>query len=172
VGPDQEGVNLRVVAARTEAEWAAAERLVRAYLAELPFPVDFQDVDAELADLPGAYGAPDGAMLLVVGGEHGDGNERAPVGVAGIRRFDAEDGELKRMYLVPAARGRGTGRALAVAAIGAARARGYRRLLLDTVGRLEAAIALYRSLGFVEVDAYRHNPIDDARYFALDLGAG
>ena len=44
-----------------------------------------------------------------------------------------------------------------------------RRLLLDTVSRLTAAVSLYQSLGFVEIDAYRHNPLDDARYFALDL---
>ena len=73
------------------------------------------------------------------------------------------------MYLEPAARGSGLGRALAEAAIAAARRSGYRRLLLDTVSRLATAIAIYEALGFVEIDAYRHNPMADARYFALDL---
>ena len=59
-----------------------------------------------------------------------------------------------------------------MAAIDAARTLGYRRLLLDTVARLAPAVALYESLGFVEIDAYRFNPMPDARYFALDLDAG
>ncbi|HJR25962.1 MAG TPA: GNAT family N-acetyltransferase, partial [Acidimicrobiales bacterium] len=63
----------------------------------------------------------------------------------------------------------GVGRALAAAAVEAARALGYRRVLLDTVASMEAAIATYEALGFVEIEPYRHNPLPDARYFALDL---
>jgi ribosomal protein S18 acetylase RimI-like enzyme len=76
------------------------------------------------------------------------------------------------MYLAPEARGGGHGRALAAEAVVAARSLGYRRLLLDTVASLTAAIAIYEGLGFVEVDAYRFNPQPDARYFALDLEPG
>ena len=154
---------MQMTQATTAADWADAERLIRAYLAGLPFEVDFQDVDGELADLPGAYGPPDGLVLLV------RDDEGHAVGVVGVKRFDEHDAELKRMYLDPSARGGGMGRALAEVAITAARSRGYRRLLLDTVARLEAAIAIYLALGFVEIEPYRHNPMEDARYFALDL---
>jgi putative acetyltransferase len=159
-------VTVRVAPAATPDDWAAAERLIRAYLAELPFEVDFQDVDEELAALPSAYGGPDGTLLLA----HDDAE--GAVGVVGIRRFDEHDAELKRMYLEPGARGTGAGRALAEAAISAARSCGYRRMLLDTVARLAPAIAIYEGLGFVEIEPYRHNPLDDARYFALDLRGG
>ena len=71
--------------------------------------------------------------------------------------------------MAPPGRGTGTGRALAAAAVDAARTLGYRRVLLDTVASMEAAIATYEGLGFVEIDPYRHNPLPDARYFALDL---
>ena len=155
---------MRIHPAAQADDWADGTRLVRAYLAGLPFEVDFQaDVDDELADLPTAYGGPDGVLLL------GRDPQGRAVGVVGVKRFDAHDAELKRMYLEPAARGTGLGRALAEAAIGEAVALGYRRLLLDTVSRLAAAVALYQSLGFVEIEAYRHNPLEDARYFALDL---
>ena len=154
---------MQVVAAETARDWADAQRLIRAYLAGLPFEVDFQDVDEELASLPAFYAPPDSTILLV---RDPDG---AAVGVAGVRRFADGEAELKRMYLDPAARGTGMGRTLAEAAIREARARGYRRLLLDTVASLSAAIAIYEALGFVEIDAYRHNPRPDARYFALDL---
>lgn len=156
---------MRVVQAKTPVDWADGERLIRAYLADLPFEVDFQDVDEELAGLSTLYGLPDGALLLVR-----DPEGRA-VGVVGVKRFDDHDAELKRMYLEPDARGSGLGRALAEVAIRAARSLGYRRLLLDTVGRLSTAIAIYEELGFVEIDAYRFNPQPDARYFALELAA-
>jgi GNAT superfamily N-acetyltransferase len=155
---------VQIVPATTAQDWDDAERLVRAYLQGLPFEVDFQaDVADEVADLAVAYGPPDGVVLLVrdTGG--------AAVGVVGVRRFDDQDGELKRMYLEPTTRGTGLGRALAEAAIEVARSLGYRRLLLDTVSRLAPAVALYESLGFVDIEAYRFNPFDDARYFALDL---
>jgi carbonic anhydrase len=153
-----------VEAASSEADLVDATRLVRAYLRSLPFEVDFQaDVAEELADLGTLYGPPDGVLLL------GRGADGRAVGVVGVKRFDEHDAELKRMYLEPEARGTGLGRDLAVTAIDAARSLGYRRLLLDTVSRLTAAVSLYQSLGFVEIDAYRHNPLDDARYFALDL---
>ncbi len=156
----------RVVQAETAEDWADVERLMRAYLAELPFEIDFQDVDRELAELPNEYGPPAGAALLVRDDEDG------AVGVVGVRRFDDVAGELKRMYLAPTARGTGLGQALAEVAVNAARALGHRRLLLDTVAWMTPAIAVYESLGFEEIDPYRHNPLDGARYFALDLQPG
>ena len=145
------------------AGWADVERLIRAYLAELPFEIDFQDLDRELAELPVEYGPPTGAAFVAVD-QLGEA-----IGVVGIRRFADGDAELKRMYVMPGARGTGAGRALAVAAVDAARGLGYRRLLLDTVASMEAAIATYEGLGFVATEPYRHNPLPDARYFALDL---
>lgn len=143
--------------------WAEVDRLIRAYLAELPFEIDFQDLDRELAALHTEYGPPDGAALLAV-----DDDGRA-VGVVGVRRFDQHDGELKRMYVDPSARGTGLGRSLGRAAVDAARSLGYERLLLDTVDTMTVAIATYEALGFVEIGPYRHNPLPGARYFALTL---
>ncbi len=155
---------MQIVPATTAQDWDDAQRLVHDYLDGLPFEVDFQaDVHDEVADLSTAYAAPDGVVLLV---KDADGTA---VGVVGVRRFGEHDGELKRMYLDPSTRGQGLGRTLAEAAIEVARSLGYRRLLLDTVSRLAPAVALYESLGFVDIDAYRFNPFDDARYFALEL---
>ena len=154
-----------IVRAEEPDDWSEVDRLIRAYLAELPFEIDFQDLDRELGELTVEYGPPQGAALLVrsATGE--------AVGVVGVRRFDDTSAELKRMYVAPAARGSGTGRALGAAAVAAARELGYQRLLLDTVDAMAPAIELYRRLGFVEIDAYRHNPLPGARYFALDLTA-
>lgn len=153
----------RIEPVDTAERWADAERLIRAYLAELPFEIDFQDLDRELAELDIEYGPPTGAALVAVD-EHGEA-----IGVVGVRRFAEGEAELKRMYVDPVGRGTGAGRALATAAVEAARGLGYRRLLLDTVAWMEAAVATYEGLGFEECEPYRHNPLPEARFFALDL---
>lgn len=154
---------MRVLLPHAEEHWLEVDRLIRAYLLELPFEVDFQDLDRELADLRAEYGPPTGAALLVCD------DAGVAVGFVGVRRFDRGDAELKRMYVAPAARGAGLGRALAEAAVESARALGYERLLLDTVDSMASAMSIYAALGFTAIPPYRHNPLPGARYLALDL---
>lgn len=72
------------------------------------------------------------------------------VGCAALRPDPEGYGELKRMFVVPAARGRGIGRALLAAVEQAARDRGYDFLRLETGNRQAEAIALYRAAGYRE----------------------
>jgi GNAT superfamily N-acetyltransferase len=76
---------------------------------------------------------------------------------------------MKRLYVRAHARGIGTGRALATAVIEEARPIGYRVMRLDTVPWMTAAITLYESLGFRDVEPYRYNPIEGARFMELSL---
>jgi len=152
-----------------EADWASVRRLIQAYLASLGFDIGFQGLGPELDDPAGSYGPPAGVALLAFAGDD-EVAGRSAVGFTGVRPFGAsDDGELKRMFVAPAARGLGLGRSLGQVAVAEARRLGHRRLLLDTRASLVAACSLYRDLGFVEIDAYRHNPFDDAVFFALDL---
>jgi GNAT superfamily N-acetyltransferase len=136
---------------------------VRALLGEywrsFGFTPCFQGFDEELAGLPGAYGPPRGALLLAPG-----------KGCVALRALDARTAEMKRLYLRPQARGTGLGRALAEAAVARARALGFARLVLDTIpGRMEEAVALYRSMGFRETAPYGETPTPGALCLELPL---
>lgn len=75
--------------------------------------------------------------------------------------FSAGDGELKRMYVVPALRGRGLSRVLLAELERRARAAGLRRLVLETGPRQPEAIGLYVSSGYTEIarfGVHRRNP--------------
>ena len=146
-----------------EAELDDVRRLFAEYASSLGFDLGFQDFERELRELPGDYGPPRGRLLLArVDGE--------AAGCVGLRPLEGDSCEMKRLYVRPAHRGGGTGRALVVAVIAAGRELGYARMRLDTVPAMGAARALYRSLGFRGIQPYRYNPIPGTAYMELDLG--
>ncbi len=151
-----------VVDGTTSGRLRAARELLEEYGRSVGFDLSFQDFDGELQDLPGEYAPPTGRLLLAYAG-----GELA--GCVGVRGFEAGVAELKRLYVRPEYRGTGVGRRLTEAAIAGAREAGYERIRLDTLPSMDAARGLYRSLGFVEVDAYRFNPAHGTTYFELDL---
>lgn len=152
-----------------EADHDAIAGLFREYANSLGFSLDYQDFEAELAGLPGKYAPPGGALLLA----RVDG---VAAGGVALRQLEPGIGEMKRLYVRPQFRGERTqsgqsiGRALAHGIVDAARACGHRRLRLDTIGdKMEAAIKLYRSMGFVEIAPYYQSPIAGTVYMELVL---
>jgi GNAT superfamily N-acetyltransferase len=83
-------------------------------------------------------------------------------GLACMRQLDDEMGEVKRMYVRPAMRRRGIGRALLSGLLDEARATGYRRVRLDSARYMVEAHALYRSFGFREIEPYPESEIPGA----------
>lgn len=140
----------------------AARALFAEYQAALGVDLSFQNFDAELGGLPGAYAPPRGRLLLAR-------HDGALAGCGALRPLDATACEMKRLYVRPAFRSSGAGRALAEFLIAEARAAGYRRMCLDTLPQMAAAQRLYQHLGFRDIAAYRHNPIAGTRFLALDL---
>ncbi len=167
-----------IVAATTPAHIAAARELFAEYAGWLGIDLTFQKFEAELAGLPGAYTPPTGALLLAFA-HRPDENARsasasdsagepAVLGCVALRPLgpSAEATcEMKRLYVRPAARGMGLGRLLVEAVLREAQRLNYRRMRLDTLRSLTAAMKLYAALGFREIPAYYSNPLPGVAYF-------
>ncbi len=145
----------------------AAARLIRAYGREWGHELGSQDLDAEAHALMAIYAPPDGALFLAT-------VEDTAVGVVAWERLeeDRETCRMKRMYVDPAARGAGAGRALAHAVVKAATDAGFRRMVLDTTESMDAARALYEDVGFVVVEPDWTSPCRAPVFMAADLGRG
>jgi ribosomal protein S18 acetylase RimI-like enzyme len=136
----------------------ALRALFREYAAWLGQEGWFSDLEAELAALPGGYDA----ILLARDGEE-------VVGCVALRPLEDGACEMKRLYVRPGGRRSGVGRALAEAIVEQARRLGYRAMRLDTLPTMDAARALYLSLGFAETERYNDNPIEGVLFFELAL---
>ena len=141
---------------------ATVRTLLGEYQEALGVDLGFQSFAAELATLPGDYAPPRGRLLLAR-----DGEEVA--GCVAMRPLTDETCEMKRLYVRPGFRAVGLGRQLAERLIAEARSLGYRRMYLDTLPTMADAQRLYERLGFKDVPAYRHNPIEGTRFLGLDL---
>jgi putative acetyltransferase len=140
-----------------------ARELFLEYAQSLGFSLCFQSFDEELATLPGDYAPPGGRLLLA---KYRD----QLAGCVALHALEPGICEMKRLYLRPQFRGRGLGRVLAETIIAEARLIGCRKMRLDTVEPvMPNAVAMYRRLGFKEIEPYRTNPIAGALYMELAL---
>lgn len=137
----------------TEADAAEApgRDLLAAMVAELDSLYGANSTIGTPSATPAELGPPHGRFLLA--SEDGDA-----VAIGALKRLDEETAEIKRMYVVPAARGRGHARRMLGALEDAARELGYRRVRLDTGPSQPHALALYESAGFGRIDDYNANP--------------
>jgi putative acetyltransferase len=142
---------------------AEARELFLEYEKSLGFSLCFQNFDKELAGLPGDYAPPGGRLLLA---EY----EGRTAGCVALHKLSQDICEMKRLYLRPAFRGKGLGGALADRIIAEARTIGYKCMRLDTVGPvMKDAVAMYRKIGFVEIEPYCDNPMPGTLYMELTL---
>jgi len=138
--------------------------IFREYADWLQVDYCLKDFEAELAGLPGAFAPPGGGLWLAWAGD-------AVAGCVALRRAEAEPVdpqtcEMRRLWVREDFRGSGLGRGLAETALQAARAAGYRRMVLETLGQMTAARALYSDLGF-RAEARDYEGLDDDLRFMV-----
>jgi ribosomal protein S18 acetylase RimI-like enzyme len=143
-------------------EVPVVRQLFREYAAGVGSDLCFRGFEAELAGLPGPYAPPRGRLLLAWNGTHA-------AGCVALQPVDDDACEMKRLFVRPEARGSRLGRRLAQRLCDEARVAGYRRIRLETLPAMAAAIRLYASLGFRPVAPYAAQPVAGALHFGLDL---
>jgi putative acetyltransferase len=154
---------MKLIQVESDVQVQAARRLFEEYAAWLGFSLCFQNFDKELAELPGDYAPPNGCLFLAVENDQ-------VAGCVALRKIEEGIGEMKRLYVRPEFRGKGLGRSLTETIIEASRNLGYQQLRLDTLpGKMDQAIAIYRSLGFKNIERYYNNPYDAAAFMELTL---
>lgn len=154
---------MNLIQATADAEIAVARDLFQEYASTLDIDMCFQNFAEELAGLPGKYAPPGGRVLLAM-------VEDKVAGCIALRPLDGDVCEMKRLYVRPAFRGMGLGRTMVKEIIKEGREIGYQRMRLDTLpGWMDHAIALYRLLGFKEIEPYYDNPVAGATFMELRL---
>lgn len=153
---------IQILSAHSQQDIESVRILFKEYENAIGVDLCFQGFAEELAGLPGKYAPPDGRLLLALG-------DNALAGCVALRRFGEDACEMKRLYVRPEYRGLGLGRKLALAVINEAISIGYIKMRLDTLPSMVEAIAMYETLGFIEIEPYRFNPVDGAIYMGKGL---
>ena len=148
--------------ATSVADLEAVRRLVLAHVDERAAMPGIEHMRADAIRLPGPYVAPRGAIFLARSGDE-------PIGCVALRPLSSDVGEVKRMYVDAAWRGKGVGRGLLQALIARARAMEYSSLRLGTVAEMTVARSLYASLGFAPIERYRPDEMVDTEFYELPL---
>lgn len=151
-----------ILDARSDDDYRTARSLFEEYAGTVGVDLCFQGFAEELEHLESMYGPPNGCLFIAW-------RNGLPVGCVASRTLEPGVCEMKRLYVRPHARGIGLGRQLAAAIVERARADGYARIVLDTLRSMVEARVIYRSLGFVQRDAYYANPLPDVAFMELDL---
>ena len=154
---------MRIIQAETPADLEHVRELFSEYVEWLGINLCFQNYEKELAGLPGDYAPPTGRLLIA-------GEDQEVAGCIALRSLGDGVCEMKRLFVRPAFRGSGLGLTLVELVLDEARKIGYERIRLDTLpGKMDRAIAMYRALGFKDIDPYYHNPVTGAAFMELVL---
>jgi putative acetyltransferase len=170
-----------LIRSATNADAQAVRDLVFGVLGEYGLLAEHEGVDADLGDIEANYILRGGMFDLVFDENacdplpYGRGSvsggsvlgERL-IGTVGLYPRDPDVSELRKMYLLKSARGKGLGKLLLERVLARARALGFRRIELETSSKLIEAIGLYKKYGFTPFSP-EHIACRCDQAYALDL---
>ncbi|KAJ5895680.1 hypothetical protein N7495_007371 [Penicillium taxi] len=184
------GMSVYIEAAHFPKDTEAIRSLFSGYAESLGIDLAFQEFDKELDSLPGKYAESQGGALLIARvrkpNEDSDRTAFAPlstshstklappfpaVGCVALRSNSDNWCEMKRLYVVPEARGLRLGDQLVAAIIEKAKLLGYRGIRLDTLPTMTAAQKLYRRYGLVKIESYYDTPIENTVFMGCDFNS-
>jgi len=154
--------DIRIFIAKTDTDIQSVKTIFLEYLEFiedfLSQPLDFQGTEKEFATFPATY---DFLALATLAGK--------PVAACGVKPFETNICELKRLYCRPEGRGHNLGERLTIFVIDKAKQAGYATMYLDTDPALTHACKIYESLGFTDIEQYYDNPMGCSRYMKKTL---
>jgi GNAT superfamily N-acetyltransferase len=153
---------MTIVQVQNPEDLATVRQLFEEYWNSFGFTPCFQNFASELAGLPGDYVPPGGRLALAI-------IDGLPAGCVALRRLDERRCEAKRLYVRPAFRSAGVGRALLKWVIAEAKAAGYQEMVGDTMPVMSQALAMYDRMGFERTGPYGDKPTEGAIYIRLAL---
>jgi putative acetyltransferase len=162
VSPQNIHPDLIISEAASAEELEAIRALFREYASRLGVDLCFQNFEAELRSLPGAYSRPRGRLLIAR-------VEGQVAGCIALRPLDEVSCEMKRLYVRPQFRRLRVGKSLAQQIVEEARKIGYATMRLDTLDSMAPALRLYESLGFERCGAYYETPLANTVFMELRL---
>lgn len=142
-------------------DWLATDREVTIFSDSI-LETGLRLMDEEIRTLPGDYMPPGGRLFLA-------SVQGTPIGCVALRQLRPGVGELKRLYVRPAGRGKGIGERLTRAVLRRAKKLEYERVVLDSLPTMTAAVALYRRMGFRPIGPYWRHPFPGALFFEYVL---
>ncbi|MDR2574738.1 MAG: GNAT family N-acetyltransferase [Desulfovibrio sp.] len=122
----------------------------------------YKSYEAERGNLPGDFAQPDGRLYLAYVGDE-------LAGCIGMRRFDAQRCEMKRLFVCKAFRGQNISELLVQRILDDAHAEGYRTMVLSTMAMMKTAHELYRRMGFKEIPSAEPDCRENVLYFERGL---
>ena len=153
---------LRIIRASTKEEFETAGKMFFEYSNSIGVSICFENLEKEVAELPGAYAEPSGRLLLAY-------SDNALAGCGALKRVDDRVCEMKRLFVRPGFRGEGIGKRLARALAIDAKSIGYSKIRLDTLPTMKEAIALYRSIGFESTAPFRTLPVSGVLFMSASI---
>ena len=154
--------DVQLITCTSPEDFEIAKSITSDYIIWLKMDLSFQNIQKEYAVFESMYSQPNGGYIYLK-------KDNQIIGGVAFRNFETSVCEMKRLFVYPEFHRLGFGKILSLAIIKLAKEQGYKKMRLDTVEKLKAAIKIYKDLGFYDIEPYRENPDPTVKFMELDV---